>query len=257
MPKWLFCPSVATWMSSQAAEPLELQVWTEMRFCRTCWQGALVVGRHPGGARCTGGSLPCGLWWVHEKKEVMSPERLRYFSRLTESSGFLWKTTTRTFSVRGCKSVCNSQVPSNSRLFYGYLMWNRWSDSNHPAFLFLCPIVSTVHRCKGGQSKHPRKSLMTRAAKSEVGGHKVTEPLNSSELIQVGIKGVILYYSCIQDIDHLHCRQLPGSKQSKLFVAVDGSLFFTLQTNHPMVPVEYSVLLWWRQNVNSVVKRTL
>lgn len=88
VPKWLLCPTVATWMSSQATEPLELQVWTEMRFCRTCWQGALVVGRHPGGARCTGGSLPCGLWWVHEKKEVMSPE-LRYFSRLTEIYGKL------------------------------------------------------------------------------------------------------------------------------------------------------------------------
>lgn len=73
--------------------------------------------------------------------------------------------------------------------------------------------MSRVHRCKGGQSKHPRKSLMTRAAKSEVGGHKVTEPLNSSKLIQVGVKGVMLYYSCIQDIDHLYCRQLPGSKQ--------------------------------------------
>lgn len=76
-------------MSSQATEPLELQVWTEMRSCRTCWQGALVVGRLPGGARCTGGSLPCGLWWGHEKKEVMSPERLRYFSRLTEIYGKL------------------------------------------------------------------------------------------------------------------------------------------------------------------------
>lgn len=106
--KWLLCPTVATWMSSQATEPLELQVWTEMRFCRTCWQGALVVGRHPGGARCTGGSLPCGLWWVHEKKEVMSPERcgisvvsLRFMENYYQN--FLRSRLLKRFAIHRCR----------------------------------------------------------------------------------------------------------------------------------------------------------
>lgn len=42
-----------------------------------------MAGQHSGGSWRTGGSLPCGLWLVHKRKEVMSLEHIVSFNTST------------------------------------------------------------------------------------------------------------------------------------------------------------------------------
>lgn len=85
---------------------LELDVWTEeLRLCLTCWQGVLMAGRHPGGARRAGGSLPRGLWGVHERKEVTSAQQ-RSFSHLPESAEAIYGKLRQELSLFTVAKVC-------------------------------------------------------------------------------------------------------------------------------------------------------